>query len=111
MNFETNEKSSRHSKITGNFGEALVLYWLSKHGFECAMVDHVGIDIIAAKDHEQTGISVKTRSHEERNSDSVRIKQDNFEKAEDICHAFGCKPSLAVVVGNIPVDGKIWQYE
>ena len=26
-------KSSRHSKITGDFGEAIVLYLLSRHGF------------------------------------------------------------------------------
>ncbi len=35
-------KSSRHSKITGDFAEHLVLYWLSKYGFECAKVDHTG---------------------------------------------------------------------
>jgi hypothetical protein len=27
-------KSTRHSKITGDFAEGLVLYWLSKYGFE-----------------------------------------------------------------------------
>ena len=42
-------KSTRHSKITGNFGEALVLYLLSKFGFESANVDHTGIDIISEK--------------------------------------------------------------
>lgn len=26
-------KSTRHAKITGDFGETLVLYWLSKYGF------------------------------------------------------------------------------
>jgi len=40
-------KSTRHSKITGDFAEALVLYWLSRSGFECARVDHTGIDLIA----------------------------------------------------------------
>ena len=40
-------KCSRHSKIAGDFGETLILYWLSKYGFECALVDHTGIDIIA----------------------------------------------------------------
>ena len=45
-------KSSRHSKITGNFGEALILYWLSKRGFECANVDHTGIDLIARRARE-----------------------------------------------------------
>jgi hypothetical protein len=42
-------KSSRHSKITGDFGESIVLYLLSRHGFECARVDHTGIDLIARR--------------------------------------------------------------
>ena len=40
-------KSTRHAKITGDFGEAAVLYYLSSSGFECARVDHTGIDLIA----------------------------------------------------------------
>ena len=57
-------KSTRHSKIAGNFGEALLLYWLSKHGFECATLDHTGIDLIARNPHndEVMGISVKSRT-------------------------------------------------
>jgi hypothetical protein len=57
-------KSSRHSKIAGDFGEALVLYWLSKHGFECARVDHTGLDLIARNPNteEVMGISVKSRT-------------------------------------------------
>lgn len=42
------QKSSRHAKTTGDFGEALVLYWLSRQGYECARVDHTGIDLIAS---------------------------------------------------------------
>jgi Holliday junction resolvase-like predicted endonuclease len=61
------QKSSRHSKITGNFGEALTLYWLSKRGFECADVDHTGIDLIARRplSEEVLGISVNCRSRSE----------------------------------------------
>lgn len=44
-------KSSRHSKIAGDFAEALVMYWQSKYGFECAKVDYTGIDIIARNPH------------------------------------------------------------
>ena len=94
-------KSSRHSKITGDFGEALVLYWLSKHGFECASVDHTGIDLIARNPHtnEIMGISVKSRSRKAgHESEFVSIKRDNFEKAEKACLAFGCVPYFAVVV-------------
>ena len=67
------EKSSRHQKITGDFGESLVLYWLSKHGYECALIDHTGIDILASKNREVIGISVKTRSRSER-TDRIRRK-------------------------------------
>jgi len=41
------EKSTRHSKIIGNFGEQFMANWLSRSGFEVVLVDHTGIDIIA----------------------------------------------------------------
>lgn len=94
--------SSRHAKITGDFAEALILYWLSRDGFECARVDHTGIDLIARNPHtgERMGISVKSRCRlrEGQSGDSVRIKSDNFEKAKAACLAFGCKPYFAIVV-------------
>ena len=94
-------KSSRHSKITGDFGEAVVLYWLSKYGFECALVDHTGIDIIAKNPHthELMGISVKSRSRNEgKGKVHVSIPNPNFKKAKAACKAFGCAPYLAIVV-------------
>ena len=94
-------ESSRHSKITGDFGEVLVLYWLGKHGFECARVDHTGIDLIARNPHTQElmGISVKSRSRgtgTERSS--LRIPSDNFEKATSASATFSCTPYFAIVV-------------
>ena len=94
-------KSSRHSKITGNFGEALVLYWLSKYGFECARIDHTGIDLIARNPHTQElmGISVKSRSRSVgTEQSSLRISADNFEKARVACDAFSCTPYFAIVI-------------
>lgn len=94
-------KSTRHSKITGDFAEALVMYWLSKYGFECARVDHTGIDLIARNPHttKVMGISVKSRS---RNTGTerthVRIDAGDFEKVSAACDAFGCKPYFAIVV-------------
>jgi Holliday junction resolvase-like predicted endonuclease len=99
-------KSSRHAKITGDFAEDLVMYWLSKYGFECARVDHTGIDLIARNPHTQEvmGISVKSRS---RNTGTERttlsIRNDNFEKAVKACDAFGCKPYFALVVDTADV--------
>jgi Holliday junction resolvase-like predicted endonuclease len=94
-------KSSRHSKITGDFGEALVLYWLSKHGFECAYVDHTGIDLIARNPNtgELMGISVKCRSRNRgKEKTNLTINRDNFNKARTACVAFGCVPYFAFVI-------------
>lgn len=98
------KRSTRHPKIAGNFFESLVLYLLSKNGFECALVDHTGIDLLAKNPHtkELLGISVKGRT---RNSGEKagRVKIDNcenhFAKIEAACSAFGdAVPYLAVVV-------------
>jgi hypothetical protein len=94
-------KSTRHSKITGDFSESLVLYWLSKYGFECAFVDHTGIDIIAYNPHnkERMGISVKSRSRNTgKEGQYLSIPNPNFEKARSACDAFGCIPYFAIVV-------------
>jgi Holliday junction resolvase-like predicted endonuclease len=94
-------KSTRHAKITGDFGETVVLYWLSKYGFECALVDHTGIDIIARNPHTQEvmGISVKSRSRTEGSEEEyVSIPNDSFDKANAACKSFGCVPYFAVVV-------------
>jgi Holliday junction resolvase-like predicted endonuclease len=94
-------KSSRHSKIAGDFGEALVLYWLSKHGFECARVDHTGIDLIARNPHtsDVMGISIKSRTRiSGAEGESITIPRDDFTKIEAACSAFGCTPYFAIVV-------------
>jgi len=96
-------KNSRHSKITGNFGEALILHWLSKRRFECANVDHTGIDLIARRpaSEEVLGISVKCRSRTEaRDEAGVKLLHANDKKTEGACHAFGCVPYVAVVVDH-----------
>ncbi len=94
-------KSSRHSKITGDFAEHAVLYWLSKHGFESARVDHVGLDLIARNPStgDLMGISVKARSRSSGTEGTyVSIPNDNLTKLEEASHAFGCVPYFALVV-------------
>jgi hypothetical protein len=94
-------KSSRHSKITGDFGEAMVLYLLSRHGFECARVDHTGIDLIARRPNSQEvlGISVKSRSRQTGTENShLALPHEGFVKAKAACDAFGCTPYLALVI-------------
>ena len=97
------KKSSRHSKITGDFAEGLVLYWLSKHGFECASVDHTGIDLIARNPvtKELMGISVKGRSRDiGKEREYLNIPNDNFEKVDKACEAFGCFPYFAILIDS-----------
>src|SRR3990172_9205119 len=94
------QKSSRHSKITGDFGEALVLYGLSKRGFECARVDHTGIDLIARRPNSQEvlGISVKSRSRNEgKENEAINLLRKDDSKIEAACRAFHCVPYVAVV--------------
>ena len=95
------QKSTRHAHITGQFAEHLVLYWLSKYGFECAQVDHTGIDIIARNPntHELMGISVKSRSRTTGTEGTyVKIDRGHLPKVDDACLAFDCNPYFAIVV-------------
>jgi Holliday junction resolvase-like predicted endonuclease len=95
------KKSTRHPKIAGDFGEVIVLYWLSKHGFECAKVDHTGIDLIANNPHtkEVMGISVKSRTRTAgQECTDVTIAAKDFEKIDAACKAFRCSPYFAIVV-------------
>lgn len=95
------KKSSRHSKLTGNFGEALILYWLSKYGCESALVDHTGIDIIAKPPDgtDVLGISVKSRSRAPGTESShLAVRKRDIAKAEAACGTFGCVPYFAFVV-------------
>ena len=95
------DKSTRHSKITGDFAEGLILYWLSKHGFESARVDHTGIDLIARNPitKEIMGISVKSRSRTKgTEKDYLGIPNNHFDKVNEACEAFDCVPYFAIVI-------------
>lgn len=106
-------KSKRHSKITGDFGEYFVLYLLSKHGFECARIDYVGIDLYAKenKTGKTLGISVKTKT-----LSTTKLTQgitiDSINRAKEACDVFAIVSYLAVVFDQeeyitvimIPVD-------
>jgi hypothetical protein len=93
------KKSSRHQKITGDFAEGLILYWLSKSGYECARVDHTGIDLIAAdkSGKKRIGISVQGRSRHS-GTEKSNVNLHEFDKARVACQAFKCIPYSAIVV-------------
>ncbi|MDH6348321.1 hypothetical protein [Brevibacillus sp. 1238] len=97
------DKSSNHSKITGDFAEHLIMYWLSRHGFECVHVTHTGIDIIATRKStgERLGISVKSRSRAAGQIDNaltITRPSDEFRKVDEACGHFACKPYFAIVI-------------
>lgn len=96
------EKSSRHQKIIGDFGENLICNWLSRSGFEVSIVDHTGIDIVGynTKSKERLGITVKSRTRTKgTEGDSVNLfDSKGRQKLLDACRYFGCKPLIAVYV-------------
>ena len=95
------EKSSRHSKIVGDFGEALVANLLSRSGFEVIHADHIGFDLIAFRaDIGRLGISVKsrTRGRQGTEQDSVNLFDIADVKLEKSCSEFGLTPWVAVYV-------------
>jgi len=98
------EYSMNHSHITGEFGEHLVLYWLSKNGYESVHAQYIGIDIIASRNGKRIGISVKSRSRKEGKSDyslTMNKPLGQMKKVENTCVHFACEPYFAFVVDQM----------
>lgn len=96
-------KSERHSKIAGDFGEHLICYWLSKRGFESAIIDYTGIDIIAYNNNfkiKRLGISVKTRTRfiAKYQKDVITIRLGEIPLIYQTCEFFNATPYLGIVV-------------
>jgi len=96
------EKSSRHQKIVGNFGEYLVCNWLSRSGFEVCVVDHTGMDVIAynPRTKQRLGITLKSRTRITGTETSsiyiFREAKNDRQKLIDACEAFHCELWIAV---------------
>lgn len=110
----TDEKSSRHSKIIGDTGELLICNWLSRYGFEVAVVDHTGIDIVAyhSKSGRRLGITVKSRARNAPNSKGQihifhKTEGDDRLKVEEACKAFACDPWIGIYVES-EIDAHIY---
>ncbi len=99
-------KSTRHQKIIGNFGEALLCNWLSRSGLEVTIVDHTGIDVLAynTRTEQRLGISVKSRTRVKgTEDDSVNVfsyqkGKNDRQKVLDACKAFAAEPWIAIYV-------------
>jgi hypothetical protein len=95
------EPGGNHAKICGDFGEHLTMYILSKYGFECARVDHTGIDVIARHPRatDVMGISCKARSRSPRQMDaSLHVPHEEPAKVIAACAAFNCVPFYSLVI-------------
>ena len=98
------DKSTRHAKLIGDCGEAVICNWLSRSGFEVVLVDHTGIDIVAyhVKSRRRLGLTVKSRTRLARTEKGpvyvFRQSKNDRQKVTDACRAFGCEPWLAVYV-------------
>jgi len=97
-------KSSRHQKIIGNFGENLICNWLSRSGFEVAVVDHTGLDLIAYNPSTslRIGVTVKSRTRtagtEQTSVTVFQSRNRDRQKLLDACEAFACEPWIAIYV-------------
>jgi len=97
-------KGKRHTKIIGEFGENMICNWLSRSGFEVAVIDHTGIDIIACSGSgdQRLGITVKSRTRnvgKERTSVTLFSgKKGDRGKVQEACEAFGCDPWIGVYI-------------
>jgi hypothetical protein len=93
------QRSERHQKIIGQFGEHLVCNRLSCSGFDVMLVDHVGIDVIAIrKGIGRLGISVKsrTRARKDTEEESVNLFRATENKLERVCKRLKLTPWIAV---------------
>jgi len=103
------EKSSRHQHIIGKFGEYLLCNWLSRSGFEVAIVDHTGLDLVAfnPKTKQRLGITVKSRTRrvgKETTNVSIfsyREGKNDRQKLIDACATFGCEPWIAIYIETL----------
>lgn len=101
------DKSTRHQKVIGDYGERLVCNWLSRSGFEVSVVDHTGMDIIAynPSTNQRLGITVKARTRmpgtEKTNVKIFGKKNDDRQKLLNACKAFTCEPWVAVYVETL----------
>ncbi len=91
---------TRAPKQIGDFGEGLSTYAFIRKGFEVAMVDHVGADLIGEKQGLRYAVSVKTRLFRfgSKESRGVVIERSHLEKLEHFANQFDMIPLFALVL-------------
>ena len=91
---------TRYPKLLGDFGEGLVTYALIRKGFEVAVVDHVGADLIAEKSGSRFAVSVKTRMFKHGSKESLVfvVEDQHLKKLDHFARQFGMTPLFALVL-------------
>ena len=91
---------TRAPKLLGDFGEGLATYALIRKGFEVAVVDHVGADLIAEKNGSRFAISVKTRMFKTGSKESLAFVavEQHLKKLDYFASQFGMTPLFALVI-------------
>jgi len=84
----------------GDFGEALVNYDFIRKGYEVAVVDHVGADLICSKDGKRYTVSVKTRWFKKGSKESkmYNIESTHLDKLKYFSESFGLEPLFSLLV-------------
>jgi Holliday junction resolvase len=97
---EPTKQFTRAPHLLGQFGEGLVTYLLIRHGFEVAVVNHVGADLIAEKENARFAVSVKTRLFRPGSKESRNFVVDypHIEKLTGFANRFDMRSLFAQVV-------------
>jgi hypothetical protein len=101
------EKSSRYTKVMGDYGEQVVRKWLARSGWEVSdSSDQNGLDIKASRKlatggYVRLGITVKARTRWEKNkNESVYVFHPKSKRKQllEACEVWGLEPWIAVYV-------------
>jgi len=95
-----NRYPSRAAKQLGDFGEGLVTYDFIRKGYEVALVDHVGADLIVTKNNQQFGVSVKTRWFKNGSKESrmYNIESKHLDNLNYFCSIFDLTPIFSLLI-------------
>jgi Holliday junction resolvase-like predicted endonuclease len=93
--------STRHQKIAGEYGEYLVLFKLSKRGWECVRIDHTGIDLIAYHKGTERRIGIRvmtrTRTNSSKNG-AIDFSVEDLKKIERAGVFFAAVPYMGIAL-------------
>lgn len=96
----TKQPLTRSSKQLGDFGEGLATYIFIRKGYEVAVVDHVGADLIVEKQGRRFAVSVKTRLFRSKSKESKVFvaADDHLEKLCFFAAKFNVSPLFTQIV-------------